>query len=95
MNEDRDQLDFSNSGSDNSWAFESGFEIPFFDGFELSKSDCFQETITSELDVMKVERQISASLYAMNGVHEYLDAINDSSDSLWDLPPLYHNLCRS
>ncbi|ONK75287.1 uncharacterized protein A4U43_C03F15290 [Asparagus officinalis] len=92
---DHDQLGFSNSGSDGSWAFESGLEIPFFDGLELNTSDCFQETIASELDVMKVERQISASLYAMNGVQEYLDAVNDSSDSLWDLPPLYHSLCRS
>ena len=98
-----EELEFCTSGSgSSSWGFESAFDLPMFDGLELSKSSFFhdsaaessEETITGELDRMKVERQISASLYAMNGVQEYLDVINDSSDSLWDLSPLY-NLCRS
>ncbi|CAM8976900.1 unnamed protein product [Rhodiola kirilowii] len=37
---------------------------------------------------MKVERQISASLYAFNGVQEYMDTVNDGTDAFWDLPPL-------
>ncbi|GFZ03702.1 related to AP2 11 [Actinidia rufa] len=31
----------------------------------------------SEFDRMKVERQISASLYAMNGVQEYMETVHD------------------
>ena len=98
-----EELVFCTSGSgSSSWGFESGFELPMFDGLELNKSSFFQgsaaesggETVAGELDRMKVERQISASLYAMNEVQEYLDVINDSSDSLWDLSHLYH-LCRS
>ncbi|KAJ6951110.1 hypothetical protein NC653_040471 [Populus alba x Populus x berolinensis] len=42
----------------------------------------------SEFDKMKVERQISASLYAMNGVQEYMETIHDPVEALWDLPPL-------
>ncbi|XP_039130442.1 ethylene-responsive transcription factor ERN1 [Dioscorea cayenensis subsp. rotundata] len=53
----------------------------------------------SEFDRMKVERQISASLYAMNGVHEYLEAVttdhSSSYDQMWDLPPLCHLFFRS
>jgi EREBP-like factor len=37
---------------------------------------------------MKVERQISASLYAINGVQEYMEAVYDPIEALWDLPPL-------
>ncbi|KAG0472411.1 hypothetical protein HPP92_016957 [Vanilla planifolia] len=33
------------------------------------------------LERMKVERQISASLYAVNGVQEYLEAMQDLSPS--------------
>ncbi|GMJ09313.1 hypothetical protein HRI_004600500 [Hibiscus trionum] len=42
----------------------------------------------TELQRMKVERQISASLYAMNGVEEYMETANDSTENLWDLPAL-------
>ncbi|URD95603.1 AP2 [Musa troglodytarum] len=49
----------------------------------------------SEFERMKVERQFSASLYAMNGVQEYLDMVHDPSDTLWDLPPLCHLPCRT
>nr|XP_043631397.1 ethylene-responsive transcription factor ERN1-like [Erigeron canadensis] len=47
----------------------------------------------SEFDRMKVERQISASLYAMNGVQEYIDTVNDPNDAIWDLPPLCSLFC--
>ncbi|KAL6132527.1 hypothetical protein ACLB2K_064768 [Fragaria x ananassa] len=40
-----------------------------------------------EFERMKVERQISASLYAMNGVQEYMDTIHDANEPLWDLQP--------
>ncbi|KAI3991381.1 hypothetical protein MKX01_034700 [Papaver californicum] len=47
----------------------------------------------TEFDRIKVERQISASLYAMNGVHEYLESFHDPIDGLWDLPPLCQLFC--
>ncbi|KAJ0982705.1 hypothetical protein J5N97_010960 [Dioscorea zingiberensis] len=89
------ELDVVGSSTlDLSWLYDSGFErLPLVDhGFELYKNSFFQESVgpeISEFDRMKVERQISASLYAMNGVHEYLETVNDSSDQMWDLPPLY------
>lgn len=50
----------------------------------------------TEFERMKVERQISASLYAMNGVHEYLETVHDEPlDGLWDLPPLCPLFCTS
>ncbi|KAL0903661.1 hypothetical protein M5K25_028055 [Dendrobium thyrsiflorum] len=93
------------SSSCSSWAFDA-----MFDEFELSKSIDFDAAgcggseaaaaEVSEFERMKVERQISASLYAMNGVQEYFEAVQDlsSSSSLasahvdpdWDLPALYH-----
>ncbi|KAB1223379.1 Ethylene-responsive transcription factor RAP2-11 [Morella rubra] len=47
----------------------------------------------SEFERMKVERQISASLYAMNGVHEYMETVRDPAEALWDLPPLCSLFC--
>ncbi|KAL6856011.1 hypothetical protein ACP4OV_018813 [Aristida adscensionis] len=46
----------------------------------------------AEFERIKVERRISASLYAMNGLQEYFDKVFDASacDSLWDLSPLCH-----
>ncbi|KAK4282122.1 hypothetical protein QN277_013535 [Acacia crassicarpa] len=46
-----------------------------------------------EFERMKVERQISASLYAINGVQEYMETVQDSSEALWDLPPLCSLSC--
>ncbi|KAL5770319.1 hypothetical protein ACOSP7_014473 [Xanthoceras sorbifolium] len=44
----------------------------------------------TEFDRMKVERQISASLYAINGVQEYMETVHDPTDqAFWDLPPLF------
>ncbi|MCD7457321.1 hypothetical protein HAX54_034870 [Datura stramonium] len=49
-----------------------------------------------EFEHMKVERQISASLYAMNGVNEYWENFHDSNDAaFWDLPMLYQMFCPS
>lgn len=74
---------------------ESGYDSDFkytsselgFDRFLYT-----QETMglpqETEFQSMKVESQSSASLYAMNGVEEYMETVHDSSENLWDLPPL-------
>ncbi|PSR86906.1 Ethylene-responsive transcription factor RAP2-11 like [Actinidia chinensis var. chinensis] len=46
-----------------------------------------------EFEHMKVERQISASLYATNGVNEYWENVHDSGDAFWDLPTLCQMFC--
>lgn len=48
-----------------------------------------------DFERMKVERQISASLYAMNGISEYWGNISDSSDPFWDIPTLCQMFCPS
>ncbi|XP_042027168.1 ethylene-responsive transcription factor ERN1-like [Salvia splendens] len=48
-----------------------------------------------DFERLKVERQISASLYAMNGINEYWDTINDSNDTFWDIQTLYQMFCPS
>nr|KYP69442.1 Ethylene-responsive transcription factor RAP2-11 [Cajanus cajan] len=68
----------SSHQSNASWGFG-----PVFDpDFELS-----------EFERMKVERQISASLYAINGVQEYMETVQESNETLWDLPPLCSLFC--
>ncbi|KAD7478234.1 hypothetical protein R6Q59_007684 [Mikania micrantha] len=57
--------------------------------FELPNS----EINLSEFERMKVERQISASLYAMKGVQECIDTVNDPNEGIWDLPPLCSLFC--
>ncbi|MQL99987.1 hypothetical protein Taro_032713 [Colocasia esculenta] len=96
------ELHLGGSSSDFSWLFDSaGIErLQQFtqEGpLELPKHGVFEEggEGLSELERMKVERQISASLYAINGVHEYLEAVHDPSDALWDLPPLCQLFCTS
>ncbi|KAI3877480.1 hypothetical protein MKX03_026537 [Papaver bracteatum] len=59
----------------------------------LHQSQSSQTSEITEFDRIKVERQISASLYAMNGVHEYLESYHDPIDGLWDLPPLCQLYC--
>ncbi|PPS05247.1 hypothetical protein GOBAR_AA15417 [Gossypium barbadense] len=83
-----------------SWRRESGFDSDFtytsselgFDRFlSTQETTGLPEETGSELtefQSMKVERQISASLHAMNGVEEYMETVHDSSENLWDLPPL-------
>ncbi|KAJ6434102.1 hypothetical protein OIU84_017749 [Salix udensis] len=71
----------------------------FEDAYKPDLSNCVEEIqkvwyyprqVTwgfSEFDRMKVERQISASLYAINGVQECMDAVYDPIEALWDIPP--------
>ncbi|KAI4385343.1 hypothetical protein MLD38_003383 [Melastoma candidum] len=42
----------------------------------------------SEFDQMKVERQISASLYVIDGLNDYLENAYHSTESAWDFPTL-------
>ncbi|KAF9661189.1 hypothetical protein SADUNF_Sadunf19G0042100 [Salix dunnii] len=88
-----EEFKLGSSQSDLSWGFG-----PVFDRFTFSQEVLdFQNSVVSpetsdlefsEFDKMKVERQISASLYAMNGVQEYMEAIYDPFEAFWDLPPL-------
>ncbi|OIW03295.1 hypothetical protein TanjilG_09942 [Lupinus angustifolius] len=90
------ESDFSNcrveSESNFSWAFGQVFDcFPFAQMLDIPKIDGMIDTQhleLSEFERMRVERQISASLYAINGVHEYMEAVKDSNESLWDLPPI-------
>lgn len=73
-----------------------------FDGFfgndyqpRRDEGFCSENQI-QDFENMKVERQISASLYAMNGVNDYWENVHhDFSDSFWDLPMLYQMFCPS
>ncbi|KAK1356185.1 ethylene-responsive transcription factor RAP2-11-like [Heracleum sosnowskyi] len=59
------------------------------DNFKMEKSSSVNGNQMIDFERMKVERQISASLYAINGVNEYWDNVHDcSSDAFWDLPLL-------
>ncbi|KAJ1291565.1 hypothetical protein BS78_02G325300 [Paspalum vaginatum] len=90
-----------------SWMFESAFgQFPALDSFAAVDSAIPAAAATTEEPVaaegpgaemgeferIKVERRISASLYAMNGLQEYFDRVVDASacDPLWDLSPLCH-----
>ncbi|KAK9072542.1 hypothetical protein SSX86_008976 [Deinandra increscens subsp. villosa] len=70
-----------------------------FEGFDLGLNDKKgdqDDVSTSDFERMKVERQISASLYAMNGVNEYWEnVLHDCGDnsSYWDLPLLSQMFC--
>ncbi|XP_073034693.1 ethylene-responsive transcription factor ERN1-like [Primulina eburnea] len=74
----------------------SHFELPWTEiicgggGFATMFDD---NICLSEFERMKVERQISASLYAINGVQEYMDMEMESTTDhqptfMWDLPPI-------
>ncbi|KAG6781823.1 hypothetical protein POTOM_014738 [Populus tomentosa] len=86
-----------------SCSFPSGFDphIPYIqERMELPRdvgllSDASSCVELAEFERMKVERQISASLYDMNGVNEYFENANDSSEALWDLPTLCQLFCPS
>lgn len=70
-----------------SWGFEFAQELLDFPIMDESIS----EMGCTEFERMKVERQISASLYAVNGVQEYMENVHNVDDldlSLLDLPPL-------
>ncbi|CAM8961420.1 unnamed protein product [Rhodiola kirilowii] len=88
---------------DHSWAFPNGFDqilhssqddfqMPNYQDYLLPKTSIDLQ-LTSEFDLMKVQRQISASLYAINGVNDYLEHKTDSSDDIWDLQNLYKLFC--
>ena len=87
------------SDSGLSWDFPAGFDQLSFaqQVMDLPKNGGglpeAAEGEFSEFERMKVERQISASLYAMNGVQECMDNFHDPSDALWDLPPLCSLFC--
>ncbi|XP_061343365.1 ethylene-responsive transcription factor ERN1-like [Gastrolobium bilobum] len=80
-----------------SWGFGSVFDrFPIAHVLDIPKIDGLTDTVDlelSEFERMKVERQISASLYAINGVHEYMETVQDSNEALWDLPPLCSLFC--
>ncbi|XP_055808282.1 ethylene-responsive transcription factor ERN1-like [Solanum dulcamara] len=63
-----------------SWDFKELLDIPFN-----------TEMGFTEFEVMKVERQISASLYAVNGVQDYMEIIHDPYESHWDHRPLSYS----
>ncbi|KAJ4971351.1 hypothetical protein NE237_004450 [Protea cynaroides] len=93
------EFDMGSSSSDLSCIFGPAFDrYPLTQGgFELPRNVGLPETPESnimDLERMKVEQQISASLYAMNGVQEYLETtVHDPTDALWDLPPLSQLFC--
>lgn len=96
----REDFELGSSQSDLSWFFGNGFDrLPIHqEGLELPKNAMLsgakdEVAEITEFERMKVERQISASLYAMNGVQEYYDTVTDPSDGLWDLPPLCQLFC--
>lgn len=63
---------------------ENGFEVPKSTGTTSEN-----QIIPDYFEKMKVERQISASLYPMNGVNESWENVDDcSGDAFWDLPML-------
>ncbi|GLT95368.1 hypothetical protein SLE2022_130530 [Rubroshorea leprosula] len=86
-------------GSSPSGLSESGFDRFLFsqDIVDLPRNVLLSGTNNvsefTEFETMKVERSISASLYAMNGVQEYIETVHDPSEALWDLPPICSLLC--
>ncbi|KAG4938195.1 hypothetical protein JHK84_044449 [Glycine max] len=85
--------------SNASWGFGTVFDrFPIAQILDIPKIDDGLLTNAADLELseferMKVERQISASLYAINGVQEYMETVQDSNDTLWDLPPLCSMFC--
>ncbi|KAE8699211.1 ERF112 protein [Hibiscus syriacus] len=87
------ELESASSEPDFSYTSESGFDRFLYteENMNLPKNVVLSEETGSELtefERMKVERQISASLYAMNGLQECLETLHDPAEALWDLPPL-------
>lgn len=95
-----EEFELGSSQSDPSCGFGLGFDRFLFtqEALDLPKNLTLPDTDSAELEIseferMKVERQISAKQYAMNGVHEYMEAVHDSAEELWDLPPLCSLFC--
>jgi len=84
----------SNSYKSNvSWDFGPIFDnFPFDQWLDMTNNDgllCdMVDKGVSEFERMKVERQISASLYAINGVQEYMKNVQDCNETQWNLSPL-------
>ena len=92
------EFGFASSQSGFSCTSESGYDRFLYtqEIMNLPKNVLLPEGTGSELTEfqrMKVERKISASLYAMNGVQEYTETVHDSAEALWDLPPLCSLFC--
>ncbi|GMH28382.1 hypothetical protein Nepgr_030225 [Nepenthes gracilis] len=84
------------TGSSQSWCFNPGLDrLPSAqEMLDFPGKANFPERIGlefSELERMEVERQISASLFAMNGD---IETVHDHTDALWDLPPLCSFFCH-
>ena len=103
----RPEFDTAGAEEFDSWMFDSAFgQFPALDSLaavdgavpaagttEEPVAAATQGAEMAEFERIKVERRISASLYAMNGLQEYFDRVLDASacDSLWDLSPLCHH----
>ncbi|GMI65073.1 related to AP2 11 [Hibiscus trionum] len=87
------EFESASSESDFSYTCETGFDRFLYtqEIMNFPKNVVLPEETGSELtefERMKVERQISASLYAMNGLQECIETVHDPAEALWDLPPL-------
>ncbi|KAK8545111.1 hypothetical protein V6N13_066419 [Hibiscus sabdariffa] len=94
------ELEPAQSQFGQAWPMATGFDqIPLSRGLELPQdAGLLPQGIDQELqefERLKVERQISATLYAMNGVNEYFQNAFDPNDAIWDLPTLCHLFCQS
>lgn len=86
----------SGSGENPSWGCELLCDdFPFGQVMDAANLPDIAGLELPEFERMKVERQISASLYAMNGVQEYMNTVQDSNntEAIWNLPPLCSFLC--
>lgn len=80
------------------WPLVSGFnhQVPLTQGGEEAHNP---NSTDQHLGLGDIERQISASLYAMNGTNGYYEntnaeyAIFDPTDPIWDLPSLSQLFC--
>lgn len=80
-----------------SWPFPAGLDpLPLAqEGIQLPNKHAVAAFFPEQFDIelsefehMKVERQISASLYTMNGLNQHLENAFDPSHALWDLPTM-------
>lgn len=86
-----------------SWPLVSGFnhQIPLAQGGGEETHGHLNDHYSTDqhLGLAEIERQISASLYAMNGANSYYDNMNaeyaifDPTDPIWDLPSLSQLFC--
>ncbi|ESQ41992.1 hypothetical protein EUTSA_v10015715mg [Eutrema salsugineum] len=85
-----------------SWPLVSGFnhQVPLTQGGEEAHGHLNNPHPTDpHSGLAEIERQISASLYAMNGANSYFDNMNaeyaifDPTDPIWDLPSLSQLFC--